>query len=312
MGAGRLAPTPATPRRIPRGVLPASRSVPRRAGRRPPATGRGERADVDAPRFAFASALGRPPSPESLRSPRAACSQSDRAGWRSSSRGKASLAAAGRRSRVAGAVRESAHRRLPVRRDDLASLSAETTLRRTRPGPRGARAAMCVQNADDHCVLQFTLIIAAGCVLHRRTSRVIHRQELSLTASRARGGWFVTLRNLVRHRDNKRQGHRGGSRTGAGKTGGLPAVHSRPSPGFPGPPVVRQFDAPPPRPRGAAAALPDPGVGHSRLHAEDSTVADPTGGGGRPGTSSARRLAGSVMILPQVHLRKPCYDFYFL
>ena len=38
---------------------------------------------------------------------------------------------------------------------------------------------MCVRNADDHCVLQFTLIHAAGCVLHRRTSRVIHRQELS-------------------------------------------------------------------------------------------------------------------------------------
>ena len=55
-----------------------------------------------------------------------------------------------------------------------------TTLRRTRPGPRGARAAMCVRNADDHCVLQFTLILAVGCVLHRRTSRVIHRRELSL------------------------------------------------------------------------------------------------------------------------------------
>ena len=37
---------------------------------------------------------------------------------------------------------------------------------------------MCVRNADDHCVLQFTLILAAGCVLHRRTSRVIHRREL--------------------------------------------------------------------------------------------------------------------------------------
>jgi hypothetical protein len=25
-----------------------------------------------------------------------------------------------------------------------------------------------------------------------------------------------------------------------------------------------------------------------------------------------RRAPDSVMILPQVHLRKPCYDFYFL
>ena len=29
---------------------------------------------------------------------------------------------------------------------------------------------------------------------------------------------------------------------------------------------------------------------------------------GRPAESSAQ----PVMILPQVHLRKPCYDFYFL
>ena len=39
-------------------------------------------------------------------------------------------------------------------------------------------AAMCVQDIDVQCVLQFTLIHAAGCALHRRTSRVIHRLEL--------------------------------------------------------------------------------------------------------------------------------------
>ena len=43
-----------------------------------------------------------------------------------------------------------------------------------------AGAAMCVRSVDDQGVLQFTLILAAGCVLHRRTSRVIHRQELFL------------------------------------------------------------------------------------------------------------------------------------
>lgn len=37
---------------------------------------------------------------------------------------------------------------------------------------------MCVQDVDVQCVLQFTLIHAAGCALHRRTSRVIHRIEL--------------------------------------------------------------------------------------------------------------------------------------
>ena len=44
------------------------------------------------------------------------------------------------------------------------------------PGLPGA--TMCVQDADDRCVLQFTLHNAAGCALHRRASRVIHRSEL--------------------------------------------------------------------------------------------------------------------------------------
>lgn len=39
-------------------------------------------------------------------------------------------------------------------------------------------AAICVQDVDVQCVLQFTLIHAAGCALHRHTCRVIHRLEL--------------------------------------------------------------------------------------------------------------------------------------
>jgi len=46
------------------------------------------------------------------------------------------------------------------------------------PGKPGA--AMCVRNVDVQCVLQFTLFHAVGCVLHRPTSRVIHRLELYL------------------------------------------------------------------------------------------------------------------------------------
>jgi len=38
-------------------------------------------------------------------------------------------------------------------------------------------AAICVQDIDVQCVLQFTLVNAAGCALHRHTSRVIHRLE---------------------------------------------------------------------------------------------------------------------------------------
>ena len=36
-------------------------------------------------------------------------------------------------------------------------------------------SAICVQNIDVQCVLQFTLSLAFCCVLHRRMSRVIHR-----------------------------------------------------------------------------------------------------------------------------------------
>lgn len=38
---------------------------------------------------------------------------------------------------------------------------------------------MCVQSVDVQCALQFTLFHAVGCVLHRPTSRVIHRPKLS-------------------------------------------------------------------------------------------------------------------------------------
>ena len=44
--------------------------------------------------------------------------------------------------------------------------------------PAETGTAICVQEVDVQCVLQFTLIHAAGCALHRHTSRVIHRLEL--------------------------------------------------------------------------------------------------------------------------------------
>ena len=51
------------------------------------------------------------------------------------------------------------------------------TLRRAWPRD-GPEAAICVQGVDVQCVLQFTLIHAASCALHRRASRVIHRSKL--------------------------------------------------------------------------------------------------------------------------------------
>jgi hypothetical protein len=66
----------------------------------------------------------------------------------------------------------------PVRRQsatcDCNSTDPETGLVSGLP-----HTAICVQDIDVQCVLQFTLIHAAGCALHRRTNRVIHRLELS-------------------------------------------------------------------------------------------------------------------------------------
>ena len=70
--------------------------------------------------------------------------------------------------------------RRPMRRQVLGRPTIDVfqpTLRQAWP-PEWPEAAMCVQDVDVQCVLQFTLVHAAGCALHRHTSRVIHRSEL--------------------------------------------------------------------------------------------------------------------------------------
>ena len=64
-------------------------------------------------------------------------------------------------------------------REQIARSVCSPTLRRAWPRD-GPEAAICVQDIDVQCVLQFTLIHAASCALHRRTSRVIHRSKLLL------------------------------------------------------------------------------------------------------------------------------------
>lgn len=59
-------------------------------------------------------------------------------------------------------------------RDPEAPIDERATLRQAWPREEPG-AAKCVRSVDDQCVLQFTLVLAASCVLHRRTSRVIHR-----------------------------------------------------------------------------------------------------------------------------------------
>jgi hypothetical protein len=64
--------------------------------------------------------------------------------------------------------------------------SLETTDPETGVASGLPEAAICVQDIDVQCVLQFTLIHAAGCALHRHASRVIHRLELYRQVSRGR------------------------------------------------------------------------------------------------------------------------------
>ena len=70
-------------------------------------------------------------------------------------------------------------RGVPVRpgRGRSPSACVHPTLRQTWPRVV-PEAAMCVRKISAQCVLQFTPSLAAGCVLHRPVSRVIHCSEL--------------------------------------------------------------------------------------------------------------------------------------
>ena len=74
-----------------------------------------------------------------------------------------------------------------ARESRVPAIALLPTLRRTwsRDGPG---TAMCVREVDVQCVLQFTPVSAAGCALHRRASRVIHRLELSASSGRPQSG----------------------------------------------------------------------------------------------------------------------------
>ena len=112
--------------------------------------------------------LIRPARPEALSWGRATRAEARAGGSSSGTRRRA-----GRSVPVRRPTRPGARRRRLSANDDPQTGAA--------PGQPGA--TMCVQDADDRCVLQFTLHNAAGCALHRRASRVIHRSELCFARS---------------------------------------------------------------------------------------------------------------------------------
>jgi hypothetical protein len=85
-------------------------------------------------------------------------------------------------------------------REQIARSVCSPTLRRAWPRD-GPEAAICVQDIDVQCVLQFTLIHAASCALHRRTSRVIHRSKLSSISCYLRGE--IALKARFKKRNEK-------------------------------------------------------------------------------------------------------------
>lgn len=97
--------------------------------------------------------------------------------------GPAACLTLGRRSRdkLAGQSTAGYRHRARLRRPLREKLSAPRDMRFTDPetGVTSGlpEVAICVQDFDVQCVLQFTLVNAAGCALHRHTSRVIHRIE---------------------------------------------------------------------------------------------------------------------------------------
>jgi hypothetical protein len=180
---------------------------------------------------------------------------------------------------------------------------------------------MCVQDVDVQCVLQFTLLHAAGCALHRHTSRVIHRLELYLEFAIFRSPTsaynYVHALSVQRPYIERRKKRR---HTGATSERQLvlrtvASVRHVGSPNAAHPFVRKRRQTPGQVPRRA----------HNRVIFDTRTA---IGFSGRPRPPlSVQRFASyssrvaktidtderiSVMILPQVHLRKPCYDFYFL
>ena len=140
-------------------------------------------------------------------------------------------------------------------------------------------------------------IHAAGCALHRCTSRVIHRSESRSRSLSPPLSLCLALR-VVRNGTWGAGGRGGGGRAGRAWRDARRSLNLAPG-----------LSA-----RAAARARP---AGTSRRRALPRAVAVSRRAVRRrfrraraAGCACVR--ARAVMILPQVHLRKPCYDFYFL
>lgn len=193
---------------------------------------------------------------------------------------------------------------------------------------------MCVRKISAQCVLQFTPSLAAGCVLHRPVSRVIHCSELyffllgrigispspcvrielsgrsPLVRRGKTGGYNIKLRRvgtragtgLLRTASRSTADFRGGNPPTRDPSSSLASLSSRETPPIAG--LKRRGTGTPYVPRMRSNGRSPREGGNEDL--------SPCGESPSLITPSSLRREPTVMILPQVHLRKPCYDFYFL
>ena len=161
------------------------------------------------------------------------------------------------------------------------------------------------------CVLQFTFRRAVSCVLHRPPSQVIHCTVLCFKhcSASAPGIRINSFFQLTSH-------HWGGQQSNSSppwREGAFPGEETY---------VVRPHQGTPTRATSEPERRESRLAGHGVRRVSRQTGQDPE----LQACKSKRRVpssvqlfaqanhlrANSLMILPQVHLRKPCYDFYFL
>jgi hypothetical protein len=140
------------------------------------------------------------------------------------------------------------------------------------------------------CVLQFTCRRAFSGVLHRPTCQVIHRSGLYFCSGVALPPGEGLASAVTSSQSMVWLCFRRFARRTSFKTWDLAARYR-----------YLDFSGANPTPRGTARCP-------QRRETRGAPGALGSGTTGRDRSSGAL----TVMILPQVHLRKPCYDFYFL
>ena len=164
------------------------------------------------------------------------------------------------------------------------------------------------------CVLQFTFRRAVSCVLHRPSSQVIHCAVLYFQQHSLSQEQHCKSFTHLRHPNKGKSPAKASCR---GESSLISSIS----------PLIGLWGTEPlHQPTGNDLALDRPDR-HSRcrrpLRQEWPHGNEERGSRAPPASSENREFFGydrngllhslkPVMILPQVHLRKPCYDFYFL